>query len=176
MQYALINGVRVANVIVVEEGDEGVAFLAAIAPEWDRIEALDTPHEQGLGVGIGWGWADGAFVAPEALPVPDPSTPAGDPRWWWIDVGPFKDRLGMLAPAIYASNHSACKGVVGMIDGRQYIDLKRPEVSVMMDVMIAAGQPAVDPVWPGSAPLTAAKKAAILTTPTTEAERHIKGL
>ncbi|KQM78920.1 hypothetical protein [Xylophilus sp. Leaf220] len=71
MKYALINGAQVANVIVVEEGEEGAAFLAAIASEWDHIEPLDTPHEQGLGVGIGWGWADGAFVAPAAAePAP----------------------------------------------------------------------------------------------------------
>ncbi len=108
------------------------------------------------------------------LETPKPVLPE-DPRIWWIDLGPFKDRLGMDTLAIYASNHAACKGVVGMIEGRKYIDLKDPRIGLLMQVLINTNQPAVDPVWGGS-PLTDAKRIAILTTPTTEAERHIKGL
>lgn len=99
-----------------------------------------------------------------------------DPRIWWVDVGPFKDRLGMDAPAIYTSTHDACKGVVGMVDGRKYIDLKDPRIAAMMGVLIATEQPSANPVWPGSGPMTAAKRDTILNTPTTEVERHIKGL
>ena len=63
-----------------------------------------------------------------------------------------------------------------MVEGRKYIDLKDPRIAAMMGVLIASGQPAADPVWPGSGPMTAAKRDTILNTPTTEAERHIKGL
>ena len=44
------------------------------------------------------------------------------------------------------------------------------------DVLIATAQPAAQPWAPGSGPMTLEKKAAILTTPTTEYERHVKGL
>ena len=40
----------------------------------------------------------------------------------------------------------------------------------------ATAQPAAQPWAPGSGPMTLEKKAAILTTPTTEYERHVKGL
>ena len=102
--------------------------------------------------------------------------PPEDPRLWWLDVGPFKDRLGMDAPAIYASSHDACKGVVGLVEGRKYIDLKDLRIAQMMGVLIATAQPAANAVWPGSGPMTAAKRDAILNTPTAENERHIKGL
>lgn len=105
-----------------------------------------------------------------------PVVPPEDHRLWWVDVGPFKDRLGMDAPAIYASTHDACKGVVGLVEGRKYINLKDPRIAAMMQVLIATAQPAASAVWPGSGPMTAAKRDAILNTPTAEDERHIKGL
>lgn len=106
----------------------------------------------------------------------EPAPPPEDERLWWVDVGPFKDRLGMDAPAIYASTHDACKGVVGLVEGRKYINLKDPRIAAMMGVLIATAQPAANPVWPGSGPMTAAKRDAILGAPTSEDERHIKGL
>lgn len=121
----------------------------------------------------GTAWVNAPYVPP--TPIDPPPLPE-DERLWWLDVGPFKDRLGMDAPAIYASNHAACRGVVGMLEGRKYIDLKDPRIAAMMGVLIASGQPAADPVWPGSGPMTAAKRDTILNTPSTEAERHIKGL
>lgn len=58
----------VENIIVADP-----YFAALIAEQWDHIEPLDTPHEQGLGVGIGWGYdADtGTFTdpTPHAEPV-----------------------------------------------------------------------------------------------------------
>ncbi len=75
MQYALIKGGTVANTVEVEDSNEGLAFLEAMAQEFDHVEALDTPHEQGLGVGIGWGW-DGSFVAPPAPELPEPPAPS----------------------------------------------------------------------------------------------------
>lgn len=116
-------------------------------------------------------WVDVPYAAP-----PVPTEPEVDPRIWWVDVGPFKDRLGMDIGAIAASQHSACLGVKEFLNGRKYVNLRDPKVALLLDVMIANNQPAADPVWPGSGPITVAKKAAILDTPTSEEERHIKGL
>ena len=145
-RYALVSGGIVQNVV-------------------ESAEPIDAWTECPDAVSPGWLFADGTFMEPE-----------DDPRIWWIDIGPFKDRLGMLAPTIYASNHDACKGVVGLVEGRKYIDLKDPRIAAMMGVLIAVAQPAVNPVWPGSGPMTAAMRDEILNTPTTEYERHIKGL
>lgn len=99
-----------------------------------------------------------------------------DPRIWWIDIGPFYDRFGTDVLAIAASDNGACKAVQTLTGVRKYIDLKDPKVAQMIDMLIAMNQPAPQPWAPGSGPMTAAKKAAILETPTTEKERHIKGL
>lgn len=66
MEYALIKSGTVQNVIVADE-----AFIAAVTPEWDHIERIDTPAELALGVGIGWGWDGANFVAPAAPPAPE---------------------------------------------------------------------------------------------------------
>ncbi|WOI43792.1 hypothetical protein [Acidovorax sp. BLS4] len=99
-----------------------------------------------------------------------------DPRCWWIDVGPFYDRFGADALAIAASDHGACRAVQTLTGVRKYIDLKDPRIGQMIDMLIAVQQPAAQAFAPGSGPMTAAKKAAILDTPTAERERHVKGL
>ncbi len=108
--------------------------------------------------------------------VPAPAPQAPDPRMLWLDVGPFCDRLGSDALAIAASDHGACKAVQTLTGVRKYIDLADPRVASMIDMLIATGQPTAQPWAPGSGPMTAAKKAAILAPVTTEYERHIKGL
>ncbi len=128
--------------------------VGELYPNWTGREWILLPYEE-----------------PQPLPEPEP-----DERLWWVDVGPFKDRLGMDIGAIASSSHSACLGVREFLLGRQYVDLRDPLVGSLMDVLIANNQPAPDPVWPGSGPMTPAKKLAVLTTPTTERERHIKGL
>lgn len=71
MEYALIKGGTVHNVIVASE-----EFIALIAGDWDHIEPLDTAQEQALGVGIGWGWDGAQFVQPAAAePEPVPQLP-----------------------------------------------------------------------------------------------------
>lgn len=116
-------------------------------------------------------WVCAVYTAPPAAVAPPE-----DPRIWWVDTGPFRDRMGMDALAIGASTHDACKGVSSMLSDRQYVGLKDPRTAAMLDILIATNQPAANPIFPGSGPMTAAKKAAILNTPTTEYERHIKGL
>lgn len=109
-------------------------------------------------------------------PAEEPAPAVEDPRMWWMDVGPFYDRFGPDALAIAASDHGACKAVQTLTGVRKYIDLRDPKVSTMIDMLIATGQPTAQPWAPGSGPMTPAKKAAILETPTKEYERHIKGL
>ncbi|WP_462387300.1 hypothetical protein [Acidovorax sp. Q11] len=116
-------------------------------------------------------WVELPYLAP-----PAPVEPEADPRLWWVDVGPFYDRFGTDALAIAASDHGACKAVQTLTGVRKYIDLRDPRVAAMIDMLIATAQPAAQPWAPGSGPMTAAKKLAILTTPTVEHERHIKGL
>lgn len=116
-------------------------------------------------------WVDVPYEAPPAPPEPE-----SDPRIWWMDVGPFYDRFGPDALAIAASDHGACKAVQTLTGVRKYIDLKDPRVAAMIDMLILTAQPTTQPWAPGSGPMTPEKKAAILTTPTTEYERHIKGL
>lgn len=147
MAYSLIKNGIVENVIECD-----AAFAAHIAPEWDAV----VPSQ---GSAIGWAYSDGVFTAPLTPPPP------ADPCEWLVDVGPFKNRLGIDAPAIGASDHSACKGVVAMLAGRLYVDLQDPLLASMLDALIATAQPAADPVWPGSGPMTPAKKAAVLGVP-----------
>ena len=139
-------------------------------------EAIDAPNliaiqelDSGL-MGQRYSVQTGEF---EPVPVP-PAEP--DPRLWWLDVGPFYDRFGADAIAIAASDNGACKAVQTLTGVRKYVDLKDPRIGQMIDMLIATAQPAAQPWAPGSGPMTLEKKAAILTTPTTEYERHVKGL
>ena len=97
-------------------------------------------------------------------------------EYWWLDVGPFKDRLGMDALAIASSDHRVCRAAMAMITDRKYIDLKGQQLASILHALRLAGQPEADPFFPGSGPITLEKIQAITAPPTTEAERHIKGL
>jgi hypothetical protein len=112
----------------------------------------------------GWRWENGAPVQ------------VVDPRIWWIDLGPFKGRLGADGMAISVSTNPTCMAVREQLYDRKYIDLKGPELATMIGMLIGQNQPTANPAFPGSAPMTAARAAQITGTPTTEAERHIKGL
>lgn len=130
--------------------------------------SLDTSWKASETAGPGWLSADGiTFTPPVVLP---------DPRKWWIDVGPFKDRLGADALAIAASTNDACKACIEMLNGRVYIDLAGPQVVTLLGLLQATSQPTANAIFAGSGPMTAPKILTITTTPTTEVERHIKGL
>lgn len=119
-------------------------------------------------------WTNLVYVTPldeeEIIDTPE------NPQLWWIDVGPFRDRLGMDTLAIASSTHPVCLGVKEMLYDRKYIDLKDQRVSQLLDILIATNQPAASAYFPGSGPMTLVKKDLILNTPTTESERTIKGL
>lgn len=136
----------------------------------DVVEGQAPPSWLSCGDQVGPGFVfDGQAFAP-------PPPVAADPRLWWVYPGPFKDRLGMDALAIYASSHGACKAVAGMLEGRLYIDLKDPKNVNMLNLLIATAQPTADPMFAGSGPMTAAKRDVILNTATIEPERYVKGL
>jgi len=119
-------------------------------------------------------WVNLVYVTPPEEELPE-SLPE-NPELWWIDVGPFRDRLGMDTLAIAASTHPVCLGVKEMLYDRKYIDLKDPRVAQLLDILIATAQPTANVYFPGSGPMTLIKKDIILNTPTTENERHKKGL
>lgn len=118
----------------------------------------------------GMAWVLKTYTAP-VVPVA-----VADPRLWWVDVGPFKDRLGVDAMALGASTHDACKAVTELLNGRRYVDLKDPKTLQMLGLLQATAQPAANAMFAGSGPMTAAKILAITNTPTVDAERYIKGL
>lgn len=152
------------------QAEEPGARTTAVAP--GNLSTSETEGElRANWTGVVWVLVP--YVVP-AEPV-EPEQPEGE-RLWWLDVGPFYDRFGPDALAIAASDHGACKAVQTLTGVRKHIDLKDPRVAAMIDMLIATNQPAAQPWAPGSGPMTPEKKAAILTTPTTEYERHIKGL
>lgn len=152
------------------QSDEPGLRTTAVAPEnTSTAETEGEPRANWTGVA----WVELPYEVP---PEPVDPEPQEDERLWWIDVGPFYDRFGPDALAIAASDHGACKAVQTLTGVRKYIWLKDPRVAAMIDMLIATNQPEAQPWAPGSGPMTLEKKAAILETPTTEYERHIKGL
>lgn len=120
-------------------------------------------------------WQGMEFATHEHLVVPDepaPEAPPDNPADWHVYPGPFKDRLGMDGLAIAASSHPVCVAAREMLAGRVYIDLKGAKTAALLDMLIAAGQPAASPYFPGSGPMTAEKKAAILGPKATPEERY----
>lgn len=140
MQYALIKNGVVANVIVAD-----LDFIAQIEADWDRIEALDTLHEQGLGVSIGWTW-DGEFHAPHpALP-----TTVFAPRH--ISVGSFLDRFGAQKWPILADTNPMVQALVKDCSVRQFINLDDAQLGGGLAMLVGAGHD-IDPAAILSAPV-----------------------
>lgn len=107
---------------------------------------------------------DGGYTA---APDPSPPTPPltwgnAPPEYWHVDVGPYLDRFGAAQLAILASVDPVVSALVISTTARKFIDLKRPDVLAGCMMLQSKGFD-IDPV-------------AITTTPTTNAERHVKGL
>lgn len=101
----------------------------------------------------GWTYDGTAFHPPVVVE---------DPRIWWIDIGPFFDRFGTHKYAILADTSPVVQALIKDSSVRKYIDLKRVDLPAGLTMLVNAGH-AID-------------VQAILTTPTAEAERHVKGL
>lgn len=102
----------------------------------------------------GRGWVERPYAVPPAI------TPPANPTDWLIDVGPFFDRFGAAKMAILTSDNATVKALVQDLMVRKWIDLKRIDVSLGLDALIALGVPGV----------TADLKASVLTTPVTQEE------
>lgn len=102
-----------------------------------------------------------------------------DPRYYWIDKGPFIDRLGIYGYAGLkdfvlgaARTNDVCYGLLADLGLRAYVDLKGRRAELMVglgrvaQVAAAVGMPAFTPDM----------RAAVLDSRTLESERHIKGL
>lgn len=141
-----------------------IGSTVAVVVESDDVPAI--PGQQWVecgNAGPGWVW-DGAVFSPPTSAAPSWSDQALDGRYWWIDVGPFFDRFGLKALGVVSSTDPVVQGVVTLCMPRQYIDLKRPDLPSMLDVLVSKSL------------ITAAEKTAILTGHTNDYERHIKGL
>lgn len=180
MDYALIKGGLVRNVIVA-----GPDFVGQIADDWDHIEALDTLHEQGLGVGIGWAWSQEAgFVAPAQ---PAPQEPQAVRR---ITKRAFQDRfplaqngvsrkydlmslfmkddgyaasLGVSGAALYELRAMIVTGL-NRLNASSHVDLDLPDAANFTMLLLSPG-------IPNAFRLTAEERTAILTAPVQEGEQ-----
>lgn len=89
-----------------------------------------------------------------------------------ISVGAFKRRLGMDAMSIANSTHPVCIALRELLYDQPYVDLSEGgELDKYLDMLIAVSQPDAHPMFPGSGPMTAEKKAAILGAPIQDRER-----
>ena len=110
--------------------------------------------------------ADEAFMlanfAPEQYreaPAPTPP-PAPAPVWqWYIDVGPFFDRLGAQKMPVLLSADATVKALIADLQVRKWVDLQRADV--------AAGLAYIGSVIPA---VNSTLRTAILTTPPSKSE------
>jgi len=91
----------------------------------------------------------------------DPNLPS---EYWWINVGAFFDRFNGKAINITSSTDPVVQGLLTLTLPREYIDLKRTDLASMLDILVSKSL------------INSDDKTAVLSPPTTEYERHIKGL
>lgn len=103
-------------------------------------------------------------AAPALATPPAWVSPDLDERYHWIDVGPFFDRFGAKTLAITSSADAQVQGLITILLPRKYVDLKRPDLPAMLDILVGKGL------------ITLAEKAAVLNPQTTAYERHIKDM
>lgn len=145
---------------VIENGVQTNTVVAetALKPNWVEITEIEPRPTNG------WLYVDGVFQEPDSasLVIQRPNH---------ITVGSLKDRMGMDALAIAVSSHPVCVALREMLYDRKFIDLDRPQTAQFLDMLINASQPAADPNFPGSGPMTESKKNLILSTNIQEMER-----
>ena len=157
MKYALIKENTVVNVILADE-----TFIAGIANQYDHVEAIDTALEQSLGVGVGWGW-DGSFTPPVAPETPPPE-PVEPPVWeWYIDIGPFVDRLGDKRIVVDTSTDPVVQAFSKDLTRRKWVNLQDPRVASTLGYLAGDTLPGIGAI--SSPILTTQEVTDILTTP-----------
>ncbi|CAN7411429.1 hypothetical protein LJR074_002604 [Acidovorax sp. LjRoot74] len=110
---------------------------------------------------IGTEWAMHDYVEPPAI---EPPAPPAVPRK--ITLGAFQKRLvPMRVHAIDTSTHSKCVALRSYLSRLTHVDLEDPDLPLMLGMLVAAEQPAANPEFPGSGPLTADEAAQIIAAP-----------
>lgn len=108
--------------------------------------------------------------AVERIALPSDEAPAAPPRH--ITEGAWKDRLGFaLVAGIAASTHPICIGMKEMLNNRAHVNLDRPDLPVLLGMMVEQSLPEPIPGLPGSGPITAEKVAEVLGGQVLEEER-----
>lgn len=92
------------------------------------------------------------------------SDPNLDPRYHWVDLGPFLDRFGVKALAVTGSSDLQVQGLITLLLPRKYIDLKRADLPGMLDLLVSKSL------------INVTDKASILNPVTTDYERYIKDM
>lgn len=144
MYYAQINQDRIAYAVTETAGQID-------APDMIALESFDASvigrryTEEGI-------WEDVS-----APPVPEP-------EWvWYIDLGPFTDRLGLASAAIDLSTEPGVVVIRNDFSRRKWIDLKDPRVIAALWYLAGQPHPVLGTL---AAPLlTSAAVATILSTP-----------
>lgn len=79
------------------------------------------------------------------LAAPLPAAPVVNPEWhWYIDVGPFFDRLGANKMAVLTSTNTNIKALISDLQVRKWVDLQRPDVAAGL-ALIGSVIPALTP-------------------------------
>lgn len=107
----------------------------------------------------------GTYRAEVEPPTPEPPAPVWQ---WYIDIGPFTDRLGMASAAIDLSVVPGVMVIRNDLARRKWIDLKDPRVIAALWYLAGQAHPVLGTL---STPLlTAEVVASTLNTPVADAE------
>lgn len=140
---------------------ENIVTNVTLPPDGYKAGDQEVLVQDDAPVSVGAKWVGGQdFVSPR-LSWSDPYL---DPRYHWLDVGPFFDRFGAKALAVTGSADPQVQGLVTLLLPRKYVDLKRPDLPALLGMLVAKGI------------LTSEEVAAILNPITTDYERHVKGM
>lgn len=89
-----------------------------------------------------------------------------------ITLGALQKRIGpMRVFAIDTSMHPVCVALRSYLGRLTFIDLDDPDLPPMLGMLVATEQPAANPVFPGSSPVTEADVAQIIGAPVAPEER-----
>lgn len=141
--------------------DQQYADRVATAPapsHGDPVEGQPFPNW------TGYEWVMLDYATPEPEPAPGPPPPPPEPEWaWFIDLGPFADRLGAASVAIDLSTEPGVVVIRNDFSRRKWIDLKDPRVIAALWYLAGHAHPVLGTL---AAPLlTPAAVTTILTTP-----------
>lgn len=103
---------------------------------------------------------------PQFVMLPPPHEPRR------ITLGALQKRIGpMRVFAIDTSTHPVCVALRSYLSRLTFIDLDDPGLPSMLGMLVAAEQPAANPVFPGSGPVTVADVGQIIGAPVAPEER-----